>query len=178
MLSCSYKPLKFYIMSKLILVSFINSHLTFFDETAKRNLPKRMQYLSEDIAQDSVIKCLNKIHQFAPSKGALKGWIYRIIQNECRDRIKAHDRLPRTEILDYKLAEEREEKLDQMEKLKIHKALSLLSDKDREIITLKILNNLSGRDISKIMGIPEEQVPMYTRRAKLRLRKIWKGMAA
>jgi RNA polymerase sigma factor (sigma-70 family) len=65
-----------------------------------------------------------------------------------------------------------------MEKLKIHKALSLLSDKDREIITLKILNNLSGRDISKIMGIPEEQVPMYTRRAKLRLRKIWKGMAA
>lgn len=165
-------------MSKLILVSFINSHLTFFNETAKRNLPTRMQYLSEDIAQDSVIKCLNKIHQFDSEKGALKGWVYRIIQNECRDRIKAESRLPRTEILDYRITEEKEEKLDRIEKAKIHRAINLLNEKDREIIIHKVIEGLSGREISKIMGIPEQQVPMYTRRAKLKLKRIWEGMAA
>ena len=165
-------------MSKLIFISFINSELSFFNETAKRNLPKRMHYLSEDIAQDAVIKCLNKIHQFNPKKGALKGWVYRIIQNECRDRIKTFNNMPRTEILDYRIAVAKEDKFERMDKIKILKAISLLNERDKEIIEHKILKGLSGREISKIMGIPEDQVPMYTRRAKLRLTKIWNQMAA
>jgi DNA-directed RNA polymerase specialized sigma24 family protein len=45
-----------------------------------------------------------------------------------------------------------------------------LSERDRVLITYRFLFNLSGKEMSQLMDIPEKQINVYLQRAKDRLK--------
>lgn len=164
------------------LISKISAELPFFHATAKKNLPVHLQLFAEDIAQDCIVKCIEKIHLYNPSKGSLRGWAYRIIRNECIDRIKAFNKHRTTQIEDFRTQEssmnEETGFSDPDQIKKAYKALTYLCERDRDLILHKFIHDLSGREISELMGIPEPQVPVYVQRAKRRLSQAFKKIAA
>jgi RNA polymerase sigma factor (sigma-70 family) len=52
----------------------------------------------------------------------------------------------------------------------IRKAMTHLSERDRILITYRFLFNLSGKEMSQLMDIPEKQINVYLQRAKDRLK--------
>ena len=51
-------------------------------------------------------------------------------------------------------------------------ALEQLGGKSKELLTYQFLEGKSGREIATLVNMPEAQVPMYVRRAKLKLRQL------
>lgn len=160
------------------LIKQLSKELNFFHSTAKKILPGHLKHYAADVAQDSLLRCMQKIHLFDPEKGNLKGWAYRITRNECINLINAQKRFPKQEIQDYRLTtEEKEDQFEIHQIKRAFKALSYLSENDQEILKKRIIEGLSGREISEEMGIPENQVPIYFQRAKQRLIKVYSSIS-
>ena len=147
----------------------IAEHISYFHVIVYRFLPGRYHHLAEDLAQDAMIRCLNKIHLYDDKKGNLKSWIYRVTQNFCFDMIRKMDKMITTP-LSFDIVENEKYEFDKVEKSKIRKAIRCLPKRDRELIMMRFYFDCSGREISKALGIPEAQVATYFRRAKLKLR--------
>lgn len=97
--------------------------------------------LAEDILHDTFVKILSGGIHCTPGKE--QAWLYRIARNLCYDRLRrakreqAHTKTPaRSDV--------RFEYID---------LISPLSPKEREIITLKIVGNLSHKEIAAVLGI-------------------------
>ena len=155
-------------------VQIICDNIDYFKLVAHRSLPNRFKHLSEDLAQDAIALAIEKIDRYDPSKGNIKSWLYRLIQNVCFDELRRLKKLDTTplSIHDFHLADEKnycsiEEHRQQLRK--IRKALRLLNERDRKIIVARFLFSLSGREVADLLGIPESQINVYVRRAKHRL---------
>lgn len=57
----------------------------------------------------------------------------------------------------------------------LEQAVCKLSERDRQLITLAYWNELSLKDVGRIMGIPVTNVRVYLHRARKRLREHLKG---
>lgn len=51
--------------------------------------------------------------------------------------------------------------------------MMLLESRDRKILIYKFMQGMSGKEIANAIGIPENQVNMYIKRAKERLKTIF-----
>lgn len=154
----------------------ISENLNYFNVIAQRSLPRRYKHLSEDLAQDAVALAIEKIHLYNPEKGNIRSWLYRLTQNVCFDALRKLDKLETTPLSFHTFHLEAEDSSsfdEHRRKMRnVRKALKHLNQRDRELIVAKFLFSLSGREVSELMGIPEHQINVYIRRAKLRLQKI------
>lgn len=155
-------------------IQIICDNIDYFKLVATRSLPSRFKHLSEDLAQDAIALAIEKIDRYDPSKGNIKSWLYRLIQNVCFDEVRKLKKLDTTplSIHIFNLADEKnycsiEER--RQDRKHIRKALRLLNERDRKIIVARFLFSLSGREVADLLGIPENQINVYIRRAKLRL---------
>tara|TARA_B110000285_G_C15137031_1_gene627736 strand:+ start:1537 stop:2025 length:489 start_codon:yes stop_codon:yes gene_type:complete len=155
----------------------IEEHISYFNSIVFRFIPRRYFYLGEDMAQDAIIRCIDKIHLYDQSKGNLKAWIYRVTQHYCFDMIKKLDRMQTTPITFDLMLEENHPVINNIEKKKIRKALSCLKKRDREMIMLKFYFNYSGKEIGKALEIPEKQVATCFKRAKEKLKEKYHQVA-
>lgn len=156
----------------------ISEQIPYFKQIAQRSLPQRYFHLAEDLAQDSILKAIENIHKYDPSKGNLKSWLYRLTQNLCFDEIRKLDRLNIIPIHQDSLHFAENETIVSSDKLKaIRKAMKQLNQRDRELVTYRLIFNLSSIEISKLTGIPEAQVNVYFKRAKDKLKFITQNAA-
>ncbi len=159
-------------------VHLISEQMTYFKAIAKRSLPSRYQHLAEDLAQDAILKAIEKVDYYDPSKGNFKSWLYRLTQNLCFDAIRKLDKMNIVPIHPNIVNNEKEDKkIERTEIKKIRNAMQFLSKRDRMLITYKFMFNLSGREMAQLLNIPEAQINVYFKRAKERLIDICKQAA-
>lgn len=112
---------------------------------------------SEDLLMDIVLKAYEKFYQFDSEKGSFKNWILRIAHNHLvnhwRDKKEEYSLddmeeggapMPSVDLAEEASGELRSEA--------IHKTLLLLSDAERELITLRYLSDLDYEEIAVITG--------------------------
>lgn len=103
----------------------------------------------EDLLMDIVLKAYEKFHQFDPKKGSFKNWVFGIAHNHLMNHWRdSKEELPieNAEEVAYAPAP------DELPSPAIHEILNLLSETEREIITLRYLNDLSYEEIAAITG--------------------------
>ena len=107
---------------------------------------------SEDIVQIVFMKIMNMSKDLLPIKNEMS-WIYSLTKNETLNYIRKQKDLVNIEEAYFLLEEDKEiEKI--IEKDSYNNLIKKLPEKDREIISLKILSNMSFREISNLLNIP------------------------
>lgn len=128
---------------------------------------------AEDIVADTFMKALEHVHTYDESKGAATAWLYRIARNTLVDQYrnaKKTTQFPEDfDIADRSDLKAHIENKDMLQK--IEQALGKLSDKEQEIITLRIWDELSYKEIAEILGKSEASLKMAASRALRSLRK-------
>jgi RNA polymerase sigma factor (sigma-70 family) len=148
----------------------ISEQLPYFKAIVRKSLPARYRHLADDLAQDAILKSIEKVHLYDPSKGNFKSWLYRLTQNLCFDAIRYMDRVEMIPISANVIdVEYLDKNLDVNKLKKIRRAMKFLSQRDRMLITCRFMFNLNGREMASLTGIPENQINIYFQRAKLRL---------
>lgn len=161
-------------------ILLISEQLPYFRAIVRRSLPSRYMHLAEDLAQDAIVKAIEKIDKYDPSKGNFKSWLYRVTQNLCFDAIRSMNKMEIVPISSNVM----QETFSNLSKdvnygglKKIRRAMKFLSDRDRMLITYRFMFNLSGREMAQLTGIPENQINIYFQRAKNRLIELCKEAA-
>lgn len=117
---------------------------------------------AEDLTSDVFTKAFQKIHSFDAGKGTFSAWLYRIARNTIIDHYRTRKAdLPIDDVFDVAFDERTVEQKDAIMALeKVSKYLHTLNPKQREIITLRIWEELSYREIAEIVGGTEDSVKM------------------
>lgn len=129
--------------------------------------------LAEDLVQSSFIKAWEKIDTF--KKGSFQAWLYTITRNTLVDHIRSDKQ---NVSIDETFADEKQELEEhvhkKMEVEKVMKAVKYLTDEQQELIILKFIEDLSNKEIAKILGKKEDAIRAMQYRALQELRKILK----
>ncbi len=134
---------------------------------------------AEDVVQETFIKTYEHLNNFDASL-KFSSWIYRIAHNEAINALRKISRLPltpRTEEEHFFLeniadsSDLEEEMLRKMESESVRAALSNISEKYREVLILKFLEEKSYEEISDILKKPVGTVGTLINRAKVKLRE-------
>lgn len=159
-------------------ILLISEQLPYFKAIVRRSLPARYMHLADDLAQDAILKAIEKVHMYDQTKGNFKSWLYRLTQNLCFDAIRSMDRMEMVPIAATVMDHDFNNKnVDPAEIKKVRRAMKFLSERDRMLITYRFMFNLSGREMAQLTGIPENQINIYFQRAKIRLMELCKKAA-
>ncbi|OGF26313.1 hypothetical protein A2303_03895 [Candidatus Falkowbacteria bacterium RIFOXYB2_FULL_47_14] len=130
--------------------------------------------LSEDMTQDVFFKALDKFDSFDPER-SFQAWIFRIAKNHLIN----HYRVARRETA---LTEAESRTIDAVEKLNIDleledvfRAINVLPEKFREVLSLRYADSLDNGEIASILEISEGTVRTRICRALEILRKSLKN---
>lgn len=152
-------------------ILLVSEQMPYFKSVALRSLPSRYIHLAEDLAQDAIMKSIEKIHLYDASKGNFKSWLFKLTQNLCFDAVRKLDKMnivPMSiELLHNKSDHSKE--IHHAELKVIRRAMKHLNDRDRQLILYKFVFNLSGKEMAQLLEIPEAQINTYFKRAKMRL---------
>ena len=129
--------------------------------------------LAEDLVQDTFIRVLKSIKRYT-HQGSFSTWLYRIAVNLCKDHLK-RKRLPMVSLHDYyttgsgekiyvqdRVADEKARTDDSLnaeerEEL-VRRLLAGLPEEQRIVILLKEYQELTFREISEVLDVPEGTV--------------------
>ncbi len=140
---------------------------------------------AEDVAQDTLVKALARLHQFR-RESAFGTWLIQIAINEARMRNRKQWRVPMMSLTHDKRDEEayvpkdfedwRDIPSTALERVEVRealvKALSSLAQHYREAFVLRDIHELSISQTSGILGISPGAVKSRLRRARLMLRDL------
>jgi RNA polymerase sigma-70 factor, ECF subfamily len=136
---------------------------------------------AEDAAQDSFVKVYHFAGRFDNRTG-FSSWYYTILINCCRDKLRQRKRFGlfskkyEQETADFNSGET-DEAADDKAKL-LQTALQKLSPDKREILSLRLSQQLSYEEMAKTLGISIGTIMSRLFRAKKELEKILKEMGA
>lgn len=127
---------------------------------------------AEDITSDVFHKALTKLSSFSSDKGVFSAWLYRIARNAVIDHYRTNETTVTLEdTFDVGFDERTPEVLDALSDLKrVSEYLETLTAKQREIITLRIWEGLSYREIAELVDGTEDGVKMAFSRSIRELR--------
>ena len=129
--------------------------------------------LAEDLVQDTFIRVLKSIKRYT-HQGSFSTWLYRIAVNLCKDHLK-RKRLPMVSLHDYyttgsgekiyvqdRVADQKARtdddlKAEEREEL-VRRLLAGLPEEQRIVILLKEYQELTFREISEVLDVPEGTV--------------------
>lgn len=129
---------------------------------------------SEDLTSSTFFKALNKISTLDLNRGNFSTWIYSIARNTVIDYYRSH-RFAATDgedVFDLSLSDRTEAKLDANHSLsQVEEYLEGLSASQREIVTLRVWEERSYKEIAEIVGGTENSVKMSFSRTIRKLRE-------
>ena len=132
---------------------------------------------AEDLTSEVFHKALFKITSFDLDKGSFSTWLYQIARNRVIDYYRtAKSVVPLEDVFDMGIDERTPETLDAIAKLgEVTEYLQTLGAKQREIITLRVWEEKSYREIALIVGGSEDSVKMSYSRSIKELRALYCG---
>lgn len=127
---------------------------------------------AEDMLQEAFVECFMKIGSFR-FESTFGAWLKMIIVNKCINFIrKKKIDLTLFETPPPEIYEDDEEEETRYETERIFRAIEILPDGYRIILTLYLLEGYDHSEISQILGITESTSKSQYSRAKEKLRKI------
>lgn len=126
---------------------------------------------ARDLSQDAFVKAYKERNRFN-AHYSFGTWFFTILRNICLNYIKRRNIHPFVS-MDSKYSYEENNKDD---KIDIAKALHMLCERDRELLTLKYFDGFSYEEIAKILGIPLGSVMSGLFYAKKRMKDIIKRL--
>lgn len=128
---------------------------------------------AEDLVSSVFLKAVRKIGSFEPEGGSFQAWLYQIARNTVIDhyRSKKYDKQI-DDIWDMPAGGDTERDTDMKIRLeKIEKYLKRLKSEQRDIIIMKIWQDMSYQEIAAALGKSEASCKMMCSRALKQLRK-------
>jgi RNA polymerase sigma-70 factor (ECF subfamily) len=128
---------------------------------------------AEDLLQDSLERAYSRFHYF--KKGSnLKSWLFTIMHNLNANDARKYNNGPEFVSVeqDGELPSWDSSGDDGIEISDLYQALSALSDQQREIIVLVCLEDMSYKEVARVLDIPEGTVMSRLYRARENLRAI------
>jgi len=138
---------------------------------------------ADDLVQETFARAYCALGQFDP-RYRFSTWLYRIALNLCRDHRKSAKRRERPSGLDAELivgldaARQKSHELkpdDDARLMRLRACMERLSPKDREVIVLKDLQDLSFEELREITGTPVTALKIRALRARARLAALMEG---
>ena len=128
-----------------------------------------------DVLQEVWIKAFRGIRKLK-DPGSLRSWLYSITHGIAVDRIRKNYAREQAEKIQYEEFEESEEPLFANEDADaIHRALSKIGLKHREVLVLHFLEDLSTAEIAAVVGCSEGTVKSRIHYAKRAMKEILNG---
>lgn len=125
----------------------------------------------EDIIQEVFMKLYESRKQFNDDEH-LKYWLIKVTNNKCIDHLR---HIKNKEILisndNIDILNNQDNKEDSLQK-RVQEAIDKLNINDKTIIVLYYYNDLSLKEISKVLSISEANVKKRISRARIKLRSI------
>ena len=130
---------------------------------------------ADDLFQDTWMRALQHFDAYDPDK-SFQTWLFTICINIFRNTQKrkshtSHRRFSSTEEKERFLNTIAQDEQDIDERLDLHRALSSLPAKYREVLSLYYLREFKGREIAAILGVPEGTVNSRLHHAKKLLKR-------
>ncbi|MFA6605083.1 MAG: RNA polymerase sigma factor [Patescibacteria group bacterium] len=127
---------------------------------------------TEDLVAETFYKALNNLVKFDSRKGSFSSWLYRIARNTVIDHYRTNKNFQDIEeISDVSFSITADDDLDRAAQIsEIKDKLNRLSDTQREIIVLRVWQQLSYKEISEIVGKSEANCKMIFSRSIKELR--------
>ena len=125
--------------------------------------------LAEDAAQEAFLRVVRKRMQYQPGK-RFSSWFYTILRNICRDMLRKQTR-QRTLVQEIAARQAVGSAATPSEPPDALDLLGILSPEARAVVTLRIAQGLSFRDVATALGISEEAAKKRAQRALKRLRE-------
>lgn len=135
-----------------------------------------------DLTQEAFLKAWKNLESFQ-FDSAFSTWLYRLASNCCLDFLRSQKRR-RTVSLTVENEEDEqvmdipdtqptpeEQAVKQEEKEQLHLAMQMLDEEQRQILTLRVVNDLSYTEIADILQLKEGTVKSRLSRARESLRK-------
>lgn len=134
-----------------------------------------------DLSQEAFVRAFRSIKKFRPETKFFT-WYYAILRNLCLNHLRNRRRhaVPFTEVGGIAELPDGESDpsvlAEENEAIRIlWKSMSALEPEDRELITLKDLQNLSYREIAEVLHIPAGTVMSRLYHARRKLKKVMEG---
>jgi RNA polymerase sigma-70 factor (ECF subfamily) len=128
---------------------------------------------AEDIVSTVFIKALEKLDTFDENKASFSTWLYRIARNTLIDHYRTHKQETDISLVEHVAGETSNlsETVEARNKLKeIETYLKTLTEKQQEIVILRVWNELSFKEIAEITGRSEESCKMLFSRTIKKVR--------
>ncbi|HVZ53399.1 MAG TPA: sigma-70 family RNA polymerase sigma factor [Pseudolabrys sp.] len=126
---------------------------------------------ADDLVQDTLVRALRSEHLF--HGGEIRNWLYTILANLNRNRLRALARRPTLTSLEDNdapdLAGPEGGHRD------IARALATLADEQREALLLVVLEGLSYREVADVQGVPIGTVMSRLARARVQIKTYLDG---
>ncbi len=146
-----------------------------FDQLVERYMKKAYYFAygyvgdeeaARDISQDAFVKIFKERNRFNPDY-KFSTWFFTVLRNLCLNYIRRRDLHPYVRLENKGVYKESADS-----KIDVAEALKQLSDRDRELLTLKYFDGFSYEEIAELMGIPVGSVMSGLFYAKKNMKKI------
>ncbi len=133
----------------------------------------RDKQLAEDITSTVFMKALQNVHRYDGRKGSVVAWLYGIARNALTDHYRSMKRTVNIDdVWDLASGDDTTAAADgNMNAAQLREALSKLDPAKREIVLLRVWDDLSYQDIAAITGKTEASCKMTFSRVIAQLRK-------
>lgn len=126
---------------------------------------------AEDILQDACLQVWQGAGGYR-ARGTPMAWLMTVTRNLALDRLRERARTAELPPEDWQSADD--PALTQEDRLTLEALLGLLSDEERQIVTLHAVTGLKHREISSLLGIPLSTVLSKYDRSMKKLKLAWK----
>lgn len=169
-------------MQENIFISWILNRQELFVNTARKHLHGYLKSMAEDVAQDAILTMLRKANSFNGCERQFDAYANRTVINKCIDlsRRKSTKCTPHDDmsLFCFDNSENAISVLEEIIRLERHTsvrhAILELNERDKKLVLLKNKFELSHRQISEHMNIPEGHIGTYYKRALDKLKEILK----
>jgi len=128
---------------------------------------------AEDLTSDIFIKAFAALKTFDPEKGSFAAWIFRIARNKIIDFYRTKKTNQDISGLQLKSGENLAENFDAKNSLqKVLKKLDSLTEEQKEIVVMRIWDDLPYKEISDILGRTEPSCRVLFCRAAAKLKDL------
>ena len=134
---------------------------------------------SEDVVQDALVALHRARHTYDPTRPFVP-WLYAIVQNRLVDALRVQRRRVLRELDPDRAPEPSRRPIQERDALisDVRRAVSLLPDKQRKVIELLKLEELSVREVAARLGMSEANVKVTAHRGYRALRRKIEGSRA